>query len=163
MDVQKIRKDILAMAYDDPDVALERMNMLVAEMPGELWVLQLRASVHEVKGDVEKAFEDLDEVIKIRPSEPSPYFKKAGIYVDVEKYGEAISEFTKTINLGKNIKFSYFNGYSYLMRAFCYCKIGDFESARLDLDYIDDDMHMWTDPFWTKEDIVKACSNKRIS
>jgi tetratricopeptide (TPR) repeat protein len=163
MDVQKTRKDIIAMMDDNPDVALERTNKLVNEMPGEIWTLQLRASVYENRGEIEKALADIDTVIIIQPDEPSPYFKKAYIYVGVKKYKEAIIEFSRSIDIGKKLDYLYFDNHSHFMRAFCFCKIGDFDSAKLDLKTVDADTRTWIDRLWTKDDLVEVCRNKRMS
>jgi tetratricopeptide (TPR) repeat protein len=124
--------------------------------------LQLRASVYESKGDIEKAFDDLDAVIKTNPNEPSPHFKKAMIFFDTDNYRAAIDEFSKAIDIGKKINFSYFENHSHFMRAFCYCKVGDFDAAKSDLDVVDTDTRTWTDRLWTKEDLVEVYLNKRM-
>lgn len=162
MDMRKERKDIIAMMYDDPDTALQRTNRFVAELPEEAWPLQLRASVYEAKGDIQKAYNDLDAVIKIKPKEPSPYFKKAIILFNLEKNQQAILELGKVIDIGKRYNFRYFENHSYFLRAFCYCRIGNFDAAKLDLELVDEETNTWTDRLWTKKELVKACLNKRI-
>lgn len=162
MDMQKERKDIIAMMYDDPDTALQRTNRLVDEMPDEAWPLQLRASVYEAKGDIEKSYHDLDLVIKIKPKEPSPYFKKAMILFNINENQQAILEFCKVIDMGKKYGFHYFENHSYFLRAFCYCRLGNFDAAKLDLELVDEETNTWTDRLWTKKELVEACRNKRI-
>jgi tetratricopeptide (TPR) repeat protein len=162
IDKDATHKEIIGMMYKNPDGALERANVLVAEMPNEIWALWVRSGVHKARSDIDKAFADLNAAIKIKEDEPAHYFKRANIFLEIEDYENAIVEYSKCIYFGKQLQFSYFHASCKFERAYCYCRLGDFDAAKLDLVGLDDDMCNWFDRLRTKADMLRACENRRL-
>lgn len=162
MDRQTIREEIIYLARKNPEVALERSNALLAEFPEEVWTWALRSHVHDTKGDFENSMSDIDQAINIRFDEPGSHCDKARLLMQATEFEAAIHSFSNAIEIGKNLEFYYYESICMFMRAFCYCKVGDFVRAEADLKMVDDDMQTWIDRLRSKTDLMEACRNKRL-
>jgi tetratricopeptide (TPR) repeat protein len=162
MDIRKKREEIIYLARQSPELALERANALIAERPDEIWTWSLRSYVYETKGDFEKAFSDINKAINIEFNEPDLHFHKARYFLKLEDYYSALISFSDAINIGEDLHFSYYDGTCRFMRALCYCKIGDFEAAEPDLAKVEDYMVCWIDRLRTKAELLEACRNRQI-
>lgn len=162
MDKQAIREEVIYLARQKPAVALERANVLVAELPCEVWTWSLRAHVNDSIGDSENAIIDIDQAIAIQFNEPGSHCDKARYCVKNSDFEGAIYSFSNAIEIGKKLQFHYHESLSMFMRAFCYCKTGDFTSAKKDLDDLDDDMQMWIDRLRSKHELLEACRNRHL-
>jgi tetratricopeptide (TPR) repeat protein len=162
MDKQKVREEIVYLARRHPNIAMERSNALIAEFPNEVWAWSLRSHVHETRGDLENAISDIDQAISIRFDEPGSHCDKARYFIQKSDFMGAIYSFSNAIEIGEKLKFSYHESLCRFMRAFCYCKIGDFKAAEQDLRYLDDDTQGWIDQLRTKDGLLEACKNRRL-
>jgi tetratricopeptide (TPR) repeat protein len=162
MDSRKIQEDIIGLARTDPKLALERANALVKELPREAWTWSIRSHVHETKNDFQNAISDINRALKLNFNEPANHFHKAKIFIDLKDYNESISSFSNAIDVSENNNFLYYIQICRFMRAFCYCKIGDFDSAASDLENVDDDMETWIDRMRSKDELQQACRNQRL-
>jgi tetratricopeptide (TPR) repeat protein len=162
MDSRKIQEDIIGLARTDPKLALERANALVKELPREAWTWSIRSHVHETKNDFQNAISDINRALKLNFNEPANHFHKAKIFIDLKDYNESISSFSNAIDVSENNNFPYYIQICHFMRAFCYCKLGEFEAAECDLQYVGDDMQAWIDRLRSKAELLEACRNRQL-
>jgi tetratricopeptide (TPR) repeat protein len=162
MDIQRTREEIIYLARQNPKFALERANALVFERPNEIWTWSLRSYVYETNNDLENAFSDINNAIDIEFNEPSLHFHKGRYFLKLQDYCNARVSFSDAIDIGVKLNFSYNDSTCYFMRALCYCKIGDFEAAKADLDKVDDDMVGWIDRLRTKAELLEACQKRQL-
>jgi tetratricopeptide (TPR) repeat protein len=161
-DRHRITEDIIRLVRQDPDLALDRANDLVENMPQEVWTWSLRSYVHRVRKYYDNAFSDIDHAIEICFENPASHTQKANHLLDIHKFEAAISSYSNAIAIGEKINDSYLDELCRFKRAYCYCKIGDFETAEADLNVVDDDMRFWFDRLRTKADLLRACENRRL-
>lgn len=161
-DRQRITEDIVYLARQNPDLAFERVNQLVNEQPNEYWTWSLRSYVYNTRGDFENAINNIDKAINIEFNEPSNHQEKAMLFFEQNDIYEAIYYFTNAIEIGKKQDVSYYDSYCRFMRAFCYCKIGDFVAAEQDLFIVDDDDAIWIDRLRTKAELLEVCRNRHL-
>ncbi len=162
MNEQKIKQDIIYLARNNSQLALERANKLVKEWPDKVWVWWLRSDVYEIIGDFKNAMSDVDYAINKWPDEIGGHFKKAGYLVKISDYEGAVYYFSNAIEIGSKLEWYYYDSASRFKRAFCYCKIGQFEAAELDLEKVDDDTMAWIDCLRTKAELLEACRNRTM-
>jgi tetratricopeptide (TPR) repeat protein len=162
MNVQKMREEVIFLARRQPEIAMKRANALVKEFPNEVWTWSLCAHVYDTKGEIRNAIADIDRAIEIRYQEPGTHFSRGRFYLQIKDYRNAIISFSNSINIGIELQFLYHDSISRFMRSFCYCKIGDFDSALKDLDVLDDDMESWIDQPRSKTELLDACSKGRL-
>jgi tetratricopeptide (TPR) repeat protein len=162
MCIRKISEEIIRLARQKPELALEKANALVAERPDDAWTWSLRSYVFETRNEYKRALQDINRSIDIKPEEPAAHFEKANLFIELQMFEAAISSFSEAIEIGKKYQFFYYDQSSRLMRAFCYCKIGDFDSAASDLENVDDDMETWIDRMRSKDELQQACRNQRL-
>lgn len=161
-DRHKITEDIVRLVRQDTDLALDRANDLVEGMPQELWTWSLRSYVHSVRKDYDNAFSDIDHAIDICFDYPASHAEKAKYLLDIRKFEAAIYSYSTAIEIGEKTNDLYIDELCRFERAYCYCRIGDFEAAEADLNVIDDDMRFWFDRLRTKADLLRACENRRL-
>ena len=73
--------------------------------------------------EYEKEIECYNQVIEINPKYSEPYYNRAVIYANLNKYEEATLGFTKYIEINNN------NSYAYNARASTYFSLGKYEEA----------------------------------
>lgn len=161
-DKQKIRKEIILLARQQPQLALDRANNLLTEFPNEVWTWSLRSDVYHTSGDLENAISDIDQAIRIRFDEPSTHSTKARYCIQTSDFEGAILSLSNAIEIGEKLRFFYFDSWCRFNRAFCYCKVGDFGAAEKDLRAVDDDMQTWIDRLRSKAELLEACRNRRL-
>ncbi len=88
-----------------------------------------QANIYQLQGNYEKAIEMYDEAIRV-VDEKYPYqFWKATLLQDLEKYNEAIPEYSKVIKQGDNV----FIEEAEWNKSLCYVKLGKKELAKQQL------------------------------
>ena len=157
MDKRKLTEEMVQLARECPDEALQRSNVLIAELPNEAWPWSLRSHVQSIRGDIEAAIADIDRAILKRFDEPGSHCDRARYLIKKSDFNEAIASFSNAIKIGKDVDFLYHESLSRFMRAFCYCKIGDYKSAGDDLLLLDDDTSAWIDRLRSKAELLEAC------
>jgi tetratricopeptide (TPR) repeat protein len=159
---QRITEDIVALARQNSDLAFEQINKIIEEKPDEYWAWSLRSYVYSTIGDFENAIDDIDHAINIEFYEPSNHQEKAIILIQTNDISGAIYCLSNSIEIGEKFDISYYESYCRFIRAFCYCKIGDFFSAEQDLLMVDDEDTAWIDRLRTKAELLEACRNQRL-
>jgi tetratricopeptide (TPR) repeat protein len=158
MNQQKIREDIIYLARHQPDLALQQADDLVEDHPEEAWAWSLRSDVYDTRGDFEHAMSDIDYAIYLRFDEPSSHFSKAKYLVAIRNFEDAIYSFSNVIEISGKIQWLYYESACRFVRAYCYCRIGDYEAARYDLNCIkNDDFDYWIDRLRSKAELLEAC------
>jgi tetratricopeptide (TPR) repeat protein len=78
-------------------------------------------------GDLERAFADFGEAIRLRPYHPSAYFNRGLLCARKGIYGQAIADFSEVIRLTPKDVEAFYN------RSVAHKKNGDVEEAAADL------------------------------
>lgn len=159
---QKITENIVRIARRDPDLAFEKVSKIIEDQPNEYWTWLLRSYVSKIKGDLTKCKNDIDTAISIDFNQPDSHQEKAIVYLNDGNFNQAIYYFTNAIEIGEKIGTSYYESYCRFLRAFCYCKIGDFIAAELDLSMVDDEDSTWIDRLRTKAELLEACRKRHL-
>lgn len=124
--------DTGAAAYDaqDFDRALLDFSLFILLNPTYSQGYYLRALSHLGREDPDKALEDIEQALATMPDVPeygaALYDLRANIYINLERYDEAIADYTEAIDLSPSADL-------YFSRAQVYGAIEDFDMALLDL------------------------------
>ncbi len=78
----------------DATKALELKN-------GYAEALKVRAEAHERNGNIALASDDLSSIIEINPKNTEAYYKRGKININLEKYAQAVADFTYLVNNGE--------------------------------------------------------------
>jgi tetratricopeptide (TPR) repeat protein len=162
MSKNNIFREIELLADNDIMTAFERCSQLINENPRSDWPYSLRSYVNTRLGKYEEGLSDIEMAIKISPENPINYLKKASYLSSQNNFLEAIVSYSDCIEFDRKSKLYYFETFCLLERAFCYCKIAEFERAEEDLLKLDDDMQTWSGRIWTKADLLEACRSKQM-
>lgn len=125
--VQKARIHAQQKKYD---AAIEDLKQAMAMKPGNaemLELLLLRAGVYQVKGDAQKALDDVDEALKLRPGSIELLAQKARIHAGQKDYDAAIEDLNQAWAGNQG------NVAVLLLRADVYLLKGDKQKALADL------------------------------
>lgn len=161
-DRQRVTEDIVYLVRQNPDIALEKINDLIEKQPDEYWTWSLRSYVYCTRCDFENAMSDIDRAIEIKFYEPSNHQEKAMIFLEQGNFYSTIRSLSNAIEIGEKLGESYYDSYCRFIRAFCYCRIGNFFAAERDLLMVDDDDAAWIDRLRTKAELLEACRNRRL-
>jgi tetratricopeptide (TPR) repeat protein len=108
-------------------------------------------------GDCETALDEMSKAISLDTEEPDFYFTRGRILFGLERFKDAVIDFTKVIATGLADKNGYYLEAAYLHRADAYIRLGDFKQAKADCLYIKDKTRLWTDCLRTKADLLNEC------
>lgn len=129
--------------------ALQICNNIISEFPDYYEGYEKRSYIFHQMGDHENAFKDIEEVIRIVPGEPAPFFKRGRWKLNLGLYNEAIDNFTKVIDFGSD----YFIDAAYFFRAIANFYIKKYEKALSDCDNVPDKYHLGP-KYMTKAELV---------
>jgi tetratricopeptide (TPR) repeat protein len=141
---------------EDYPTALALIDKLTAEFPNEAKVWTTKAFVNGHKGDLTAAVDDWTKAIKL-VEEPHYVYMRGIELFKLRKYKEAVSDFTRVIELCDFYKSDYYREGAYFFRADAYVRLKQFEKARADCLHVNDDMRTWTDKLRTKTEILAEC------
>ena len=112
--------------HNDP-IALEYYNKALKLQPHSVEALYDRGLYFQNTGDIEKAVNDYNELLKVNPRYGFAYFNLGYIAMKYEKdYKKAISFFTQSLTHENHYVEAYYN------RGVCYEFIGDKQKAKAD-------------------------------
>jgi tetratricopeptide (TPR) repeat protein len=160
---RKKSEAIIFLLKSDPKAALTEASKLIEKQPDEAWTWSTRALVHERIGDIKAALADIDQALVVDFDQPSNHFKKAWILISIQQYDDAIISLTTALDIGNRFEFYYYNSTCLFFRSVCYCRIGDFDRAQVDIESVDEDMTIWVDKLRTTAEIVEACKLRHLS
>jgi tetratricopeptide (TPR) repeat protein len=125
---------ILKKAYDyarklDYPKALEICEWLIQEQSTEMAGHRKRAAIREHMGNFDGAISDLRHVVSNGSKEPADFYGLGLLQLQQGATTEAITSFTKAIELGREVGFDYYTQGSLLFRAEAYLKLCDFKNA----------------------------------
>lgn len=125
---------ILKKAYDyarmsDYPQALEICDWLIEDKSTAIAGYRKRAAVREHMGDFEGAISDLLYVVSNDTGEPADFYGLGILQLQQGATAQAITAFTKAIEIGREAGFEYYTQGSLLFRAEAYLKLCDFEKA----------------------------------
>lgn len=156
-DLEKIITHIRSEAHTDKVGALEAATDLVEKYPRNAKVWSLRSYVYTLLKRYADAVQDVTEAISIDPSETAYYFNRGRYLVDLKRYKESVSDFSRGIELCDIYSNDYYRQTLHFLRAFAYLKIGEKEAAMNDLTCVKiDDFAIWVDGLVSKEQLLDA-------
>jgi tetratricopeptide (TPR) repeat protein len=138
--------------------ALERTDQLAAKYPDEAQIWELRAHIFRQQGDVERAIVERSKAIQLSGKEPHYFYIRGIDFFGLGKYRQAVSDFTKVIELCDYHKSDYYRQGAYLFRADAFVRLKEYKLARADCEQVDDKMRTWTDRIRTKAEILAECA-----
>jgi tetratricopeptide (TPR) repeat protein len=139
--------------------AIQRLDELAAANPNEPKIWAERAWVNARQGKPEAAIEDWSEAIALR-EEPHYFYMRGIDWFGMGRYKEAVSDFTKVIELCDFYKSDYYREPAYFFRADAYLRLKEFMKAQRDCSHVSDGMRTWADKIRCKADILAECANK---
>ena len=153
----------LAQSEESYDQALEICNVIVAEGNFLEDVLNTRARIHELKGELIGAVEDISSVIEINSNEPDYYFNRGRWYAGLGKFAEAVDDESRALELGKSSDFHYYDDSAYFFRAVGLLGLGKFQEALSDLEHVEDDFIVYSSGLGrlTKESVAREARKLR--
>jgi len=140
------------------DSAFEVIDDLINRFPEEPEVWRKRAYINARMRNFEQAVSDLEAAIKINDSEPDYYYTRGRYCFSLGRYEDSISDFTSAIDVSVEHSETYYLEPSYLMRAECYLRLGEFDLAKLDCEKVSENTTIRTDSLRSKNDILNDCN-----
>jgi tetratricopeptide (TPR) repeat protein len=122
-----------------------------------------RAYVHDAMGDLRNALEDISRTITICALEPAYYDKRGRYLFRLQRYWDAVADFTRVIELCDFHKSDYYRCPAYFARADAYIRLGEYEKASIDLASVPAGHRAWTDRLRTKQQLLEECQRGRGS
>src|SRR5689334_6881992 len=138
--------------------ALQGTENVLEQFPSRPEVWQLRAHIFRQQGDIGRAINERTKAIELSGKEPHYFYMRGIDLFGLGKYEQAVSDFTKIIELCDYYKSDYYREGAYFFRADAYVRLKEYELARADCARVRDDFRTWTDRIRTKTDILAECS-----
>lgn len=125
-DVQALNAmGIISYVIDNNMDALHYFTKAIETHPNNTLGLHNRSYLYKYQKEYKKAIEDISKVISIDSAQPDNYYFRAMIYVELEKFEEAITDFTKALD-SEDFKEE---SLMYFYRALCYAQLGKTQKA----------------------------------
>jgi tetratricopeptide (TPR) repeat protein len=161
LDMQQAKKRLDA-AYNavtsgkDYKEALRLCNEVLSEHPSMLDGLRAKARIYAYTGAFNEAIVEMNTVIEQNPKDPGDYFSRGRWLLDSGKWTEALSDMTKTLNLGLELDLDYYTESAYFFRSVALLRLGRHSDALADCAHVRDDflVHLW-DGKISKSDILE--------
>jgi tetratricopeptide (TPR) repeat protein len=159
-DLEDLRLKVIFTARRNLKEAKLEASRLIENFPESGLSWGVRSYVNQKMGLIGEALKDAGMAISVQPNEPGNHFRIAGIFVDEQRFVDAISHLTLSISIGEKHQFNYYEATSRMFLAFCYCKLGDFESAKSELGQVTDNSPIWIDRLWSKQELIDVCKRR---
>jgi len=156
------RKSIIDLSSVDMNKALQAANAMIEDHPEEAGFWSARSYLFWKSKKYPEAIDDIDKAIALCPSEPASYFEKSDYLISLGDFLGAISLLSQAIEIGERSEFFYYEPTCRAFRAFCFCKLGDFERARADLASLTVENPIWIDQLRTKAELLEACERRHL-
>ena len=151
-DVQALNAmGIISYVIDNNMDALHYFTKAIETHPNNTLGLHNRSYLYKYQKEYQKALDDIVKVISIDPVQPDNYYFRAMIYVELEKFEEAIKDFSKALESAdfKEEPLMYF------YRALCYIQVGKRKEAIDDVQMAynynsDSEMEQTLQELWAK-------------
>jgi tetratricopeptide (TPR) repeat protein len=95
--------------------------------------------------------------IELGADEPDHFFTRGRLLFKAERYREAVTDFTRVLELCEKYNSDYYRDAAHLFRADAYVRLTEFAKAKADCDRVSDKGPVWTDQLRTKESILADC------
>jgi len=90
-------------------------------------------------------------------NEPDFFYTRGRLLFEETRYRDAVSDFTKVIELCDYHSSDYYRGGAHIFRADAYVRLKEFDKAKADCKHVKDDKPIWTDKLRTRADILADC------
>lgn len=138
--------------------ALPQASKLIEKYPNEMGAWMLRAYIHGIQRNYNKAIDDLTHAIDISPTEPCLFFDRGRYYLRSSDYQNAIDDFTNGLAACDLHSSDYYRETLHFFRADMYLKLGNKKAACEDLKNVQDGFDIWTDRFCSKQELLAQCT-----
>jgi tetratricopeptide (TPR) repeat protein len=155
--IQNFRDEMRKISRKNPQSALDSTDRFILKFPKEASLWAFRSFLKKKLNQFESAISDIDIAIHISPNDPCNYWDRGRIYLEIQGYIQAIESFSISIDLGDKNNFDYYHESSLFFRAFCFCKLGKFQDAELDICHVRPGYSEWVDRLRSKEEIIEIC------
>jgi tetratricopeptide (TPR) repeat protein len=145
---------------DDYVGALQCLDGLAARHPEEAALWACRAYVEERRGDRNGAIACWTKAIALSGEEPHYFYMRGVNWFGLQKYPEAVADFTRVIELCDHHNSDYYREGAYFFRADSHLRLNEFALARADCLHVSDGMCTWTDRLRQKADILRECTSE---
>lgn len=145
--------------------ALEICERLIAIYPEDkAEILRKMSHINAFANNIDDALSDRLEVIKYGSDSPQDYFFAGVFSLETQKYKEAIDLFSSAITLCIDANDKYYLEESYLLRAYAYVGINQYEKVLDDCVHVSDDIeyHIEGDGPITKKRLVSYVGAKEL-
>lgn len=142
---------IISYVIDNNMDALSYFTKAIETHPNNTLGLHNRSYLYKHQKEYRKALDDISKVISIDAEQPDNYYFRAMIYIELEKYEEAIKDFSKALD---SVDFKE-ESLMYFYRALCYAQIGKIKEAIADVQTAynynsDSEMEQTLQDLWAK-------------
>lgn len=148
----------------DYALLLQEIDEIIKNYPNRAEVYALKGDILKKLDNYEEALENYTIAINKNPSNAAYYFIRAHEYLMFRKFYDAIDDFTYLLNHKELKNHSYYAPRNGGLRLIAACCAGDWEIAKEDIEYIDDDYVTYTQPVIgriTKERLQKCIDTKQ--
>lgn len=105
--------------------ALDICTSIIEQHPDSFRAYEVRSSIHRSAGDLDGALADISNVVRLRPDNAAPLFRRGRYQMMKGRNAEAVSDFSKAITLDSG----YFGESLHFYRAEAYLRMGRFSDA----------------------------------
>jgi len=161
LEIDKKLEQAIQLAKNESDVVeAERIfEELKRDYPSSTEVLHRRAWFYSRQEHLEKAAQELSEIIKLSPDDIVAYAMRGRWYSGLRRYSEAVSDQTKVLELGAKTGNRFYEETAFFFRALAFCELGEFDSAILDTRFVTEDLVMYMPGLGqiSRADLVERC------
>ncbi len=115
-------------------------QLLREHVDEKVLILRQRAHIYAYLNNLTEALSDRLEIISIGTTSPQDYFFSGVYSLELSKCNEAISLFGESLRLGMSVNGKSYKEESFLLRAYSYLCVGEFDNALEDCNHIGDDV-----------------------
>lgn len=136
---------------------LDEIGLEYQEEP-KIW--ETRGFVLSRAGDGEAAIAAYSKALSMSAQEPHPFYMRGIVYFEMGSFSEAISDFTKVLELCDFYQSDYYRASAHGFRADAYIRLKDFKNALAECNHVPDGWSEWTDKLRCKADLLAECARE---
>ena len=140
--------------------AFDLLDQFCSNYPQEAQAFATRAYVHAHKGNPSSAIADWSKAIELRANEPHFFLMRGIEFLKSAIPNNAISDFTRVLDLCDHYDSNYYRSAAYLCRADGYLRLNKILEARLDCERVPASQRLWTDRLISRESILAECADR---
>jgi tetratricopeptide (TPR) repeat protein len=112
---------------------LGALNRALVVNPAHGPALNARSSVHQRRGEFDKALADIDRAVELMPGEAAVFFNRAELFRTQGEKEKAIADYTRALTLAPDSKFLTSHVVVLFGRSLCHSQLGHFPEAKADV------------------------------